>query len=192
MKTQYYVASTLDGFIATENDSLDWLFPLGSLQESGYPDFIKEVGAMAMGSFTYEWILRHADTVTSETGSPWPYTRPAWIFTSRDLPTVPEADVRFIRGDVMNFIGEMRAVAGEKNIWIVGGGDLAGQFYDAGLLDEFIVQVGSATLGKGKPLFPRRVLHPVLRLMSVHQMGAGMVELRYEINKTSITSNPRK
>lgn len=79
----------------------------------------------------------------------------------------------------------MRAVAKGKNIWVVGGGDLAGQFYDASLLDELIVQVGSATLGQGKPLFPRRILSPVLRLMSVHQMGAGMVELRYEITKAS-------
>jgi dihydrofolate reductase len=78
---------------------------------------------------------------------------------------------------------EMRSAAKEKNIWIVGGGDLAGQFYDAALLDELIVQIGSATLGSGKPLFPRRVLSPTLRLMSVNQMSTGMVELRYEINR---------
>ena len=78
----------------------------------------------------------------------------------------------------------MRIAAKDKNIWIVGGGDLAGQFYDAGLLAELIVQVGSATLGKGKPLFPRRVLSPTLRLISVRQMGAGMAELRYEVQKS--------
>jgi len=73
--------------------------------------------------------------------------------------------------------------AGEKNIWIVGGGDLAGQFYDAGLLDELIIQVGSTTLGTGKPLFPRKVLSPNLQLTSVHRMGKEMVELRYDVNK---------
>jgi len=77
----------------------------------------------------------------------------------------------------------MRSAAGSNNIWIVGGGDLAGQFFDAGLLDELIVQVGSVTLGKGKPLFPRRVLSPVLRLVSVSQMGIGMAELHYEVHK---------
>ena len=96
---------------------------------------------------------------------------------------VPGADVRFAKGDVRVVHREMNSAAKEKNIWVVGGGDLAGQFYDAGLLDELIVQVGSATLGQGKPLFPRRVLSPNLRLISVHQMGSGMVELRYEINK---------
>ena len=78
---------------------------------------------------------------------------------------------------------DMRSAAGTKNIWIVGGGDLAGQFHDAGLLDELIIQVGSVTLGQGKPLFPRRVLSPVLRLTDVRQMGEGMVELRYSIRK---------
>ena len=79
---------------------------------------------------------------------------------------------------------EMRRAAGSKNIWIVGGGDLAGQFFDAGLMDEILVQVGSVTLGKGKPLFPRRVTHPPLRLVSVRQVGAGFAELRYEVRRT--------
>jgi dihydrofolate reductase len=75
----------------------------------------------------------------------------------------------------------MRTAAGGKNIWIVGGGDLAGQFYDAGLLDEVIVQIGSVTLGRGKPLFPRRLTSPPLRLMSTRQVGSGLAELHYEV-----------
>jgi dihydrofolate reductase len=183
MKTQYYTATSLDGFIATEDDSLEWLFPLGELGESSYPAFIAEVGALAMGSTTYEWMLRHADKVIAEVGSPWPYTQPAWIFTSRQLPAVEGADIRFVSGDVREVHAAMRAAAVEKNIWIVGGGDLAGQFYDAGLLDELILQIGSVTLGKGRPLFPRRVLSPHLKLVSVRQMGATMVEMRYEVVK---------
>jgi dihydrofolate reductase len=185
MKTQYYVASSLDGFIATEADSLDWLFPLGSLEESSYADFIAQVGALAMGSSTYEWILRNAEAVMAETGSPWPYTQPTWVFSSRTIPAVEGADIRFVSGHVADVFADMQTVAGDKNIWVVGGGDLAGQFYDAELLDELIVQIGSATLGQGKPLFPRRVLSPALCLTSVKQMGAGMVELRYEVNRGS-------
>ncbi len=183
MKTQYYTAASLDGFLATEDDSVDWLFPLGDLNDSSYPEFIADVGALAMGSATYAWMARNADKVVAETGSTWPYAQPAWIFSHRQLPTLEGANVRFVSGDVRQAHAEMRAAAGAKNIWIVGGGDLAGQFYDAGLLDEVIIQVGSATLGKGKPLFPRRVLSPVLRLVSVRQMGASMVELRYEVHK---------
>jgi dihydrofolate reductase len=182
-KTQYYTSTSLDGFIATEDDSLDWLFSLGGLGESSYPGFIAEVGALAMGSTTYEWMVRNAEKVAAETGSPWPYTQPTWIFSTRALPRIDGADIRFVRGDVRQFHGNMRAAAGTKNIWVVGGGNIAGQFYDAGLLDELIVQIGSVTLGKGKPLFPRRVLSPHFRLLSAQQMGAGMAELRYEVQR---------
>lgn len=181
MKTQYYTATSLDGFIATEDDSLDWLFPLGDANATSYPAFIAEVGALAMGSTTYEWLLSHAEEVTAEVGSAWPYSMPAWVFSSRSLPTIPNADIRFVNGDVRTVHAAMRAAAGDKNVWIAGGGDLAGQFHDAGLLDEIIVQVGSVTLGKGKPLFPRRVTNPPLKLNSVTQLGPGLVELRYQV-----------
>lgn len=181
MKTQYYTATSLDGFIATEDDSLEWLFPLGDLNETSYPRFIAEVGALAMGSATYEWMLRHADKVASTTGSPWPYTQPSWVFSSRSLPTLSGAEIRIVRGDVRPVHAAMREAAGGKNIWIVGGGDLAGQFYDAGLLNEIIVQIGSVTLGRGKQLFPRRVTNPPLRLVSTRQVGIGFAELRYEL-----------
>ena len=184
LKTQYYTATSLDGFIATEDDSLEWLFPLAGIGESSYPAFIADVGALAMGSATYEWMIRNAVKVASETGSPWPYIQPTWVFSSRTLPAIGGADIRFVKGDVREFHRDMRSAAGTKNIWVVGGGDLAGQFYDAGLLDELIIQIGSATLCKGKPLFPRTVLNPILRLVSVRQIGAGMAELRYEVDKT--------
>lgn len=179
MKTQFLTATSLDGFIATEDDSLDWLFPLGDLNDSSFPDFIAQVGALAMGSSTYEWMLRNADSVVEQTGSAWPYAQPAWIFTSRQLPAIPGAKLHFVQGDVRPVHETMRATAAGKNIWIVGGGDLAGQFHDAGLLDELIIQVGSVTLGQGKPLFPRRLTHPPLQLQSVRQIGTGMAELRY-------------
>lgn len=188
MKTIYYAAATLDGFIASEDDSLDWLFALGNLNDSSYPEFISGVGALAMGSATYEWMLRNADKVAAEAGSPWPYSQPSWIFSTRKLPAIAAADIRFVSGDIRQAHAEMRAAAAARNIWIVGGGDLAGQFYDCGLLDQLIIQIGSCTLGAGKPLLPRRLLSPALRLMSVHQMGSGMAELRYDIQKSDVTA----
>ena len=184
MKTQYYTATSLDSFIATEDDSLDWLFPLGDVNETSYPSFIAKVGALAMGSATYEWMLRHTDKIADQqTGALWPYSQPTWVFSTRPLLLVPNADIRLVRGDVQAIHTDMREAAGSKNIWIVGGGDLAGQFYDAGLLDEVIVQIGSVTLGKGKPLFPRRVTNPPLQLVSARKIGAGFAELRYEMPK---------
>lgn len=181
MKTQYYTATSLDGFIATEDDSLDWLFPLGDVNETSYPAFIADVGALAMGSTTYEWMLRHAHTIESQMGNAWPYAQPTWVFTSRTLPKAPQADIRFASGDVRGVHDAMKLAAGKSNIWIVGGGDLAGQFFDAGLLDELIIQMGSVTLGRGKPLFPRRLTSPPLRLLSVRQVGTGFAELRYAV-----------
>ena len=181
MKTQYYTASSLDGFIADPNDSLDWLFPLGDPEETSYPTFIKEIGALAMGSHTYEWMLQHLLGANADQPQPWPYKQPTWVFTSRDLPPVPNEDVRFVRGDVQAVHKEMVAAAAGKNVWIVGGGDLAGQFYDRGLLDELFVQIGSVTLGAGKPLLPRTITSPPLRLVSVKAVGTGFAELHYEV-----------
>lgn len=181
MKTQYYTAASLDGFIATPDDSLDWLFPLGDVNETSYPEFIGEVGALAMGSATYGWMLRHVVKAGSATPGEWPYTQPAWVFSSRELPGVPGADIRFAKGDVRPVHGQMRSAAKGRNLWLVGGGGLVGQFHDAGLLDELIVQVGSVTLGAGKPLLPRRITSPPLELVSVRQVGSGFAELKYKV-----------
>jgi dihydrofolate reductase len=180
-KTQYYTAASLDGFLATPDDSLEWLYSLGDPAETSYPAFIQDVGALAMGAATYEWILRNAVQPEGKPAEPWPYTQPAWVFTHRDLPRVPGADIRFARGDVRPVHAEMAAAAGARNVWIAGGGDLAGQFYDAGLLDEIFVQIGSVTLGAGKPLLPRMITSPPLRLVSVRAMGTGFAELHYEV-----------
>jgi dihydrofolate reductase len=185
VKTQYYTASSLDGFIAGPNDSLDWLFPLGDIAETSYPAFIKNVGALAMGSATYEWMLRHVVGPQAERQGPWPYQQPTWIFTSRTLPTVPGADIRFARGDVRPVHRAMVEAAEGRNVWIVGGGELVGQFYDAGLLDEMFVQVGSVTLGAGKPLLPRAITDPPLRLLSVRAVGTGFAELHYAVPSSS-------
>lgn len=181
MKTQYYTAASLDGFIATPDDSLEWLFPLGDVEATSYPAFISGVGALAMGSVTYEWMLKHVVGPEAPQPQPWPYTQPTWVFSSRTRAAIPGADIRLVRGDVRPVHDQMIAAAGGKNVWVVGGGELAGQFYDRGLLDEMFVQVGSVTLGAGKPLLPRTIVSPPLRLVSVKAVGTGFAELHYEV-----------
>jgi dihydrofolate reductase len=183
VKTQYYTAASLDGFIATPDDSLEWLFPLGDVEATSYPAFIRDVGALAMGSVTYEWMVRHIVGPEARERQPWPYTQPTWVFSSRPRLLIPGADIRVVRGDVRPVHAEMVAAAGGKNVWIVGGGELAGQFYDQGLLDELFVQVGSVTLGAGKPLLPRAIVSPPLRLRSAKAVGPGFAELHYEIQR---------
>lgn len=184
MRTQYYTASSLDGFVADPDHSLDWLTQFDPGDDSSYPGFIRDVGAVAMGSTTYEWILRHRESAAGGAPADWPYDSPTWVFSSRSLPSVEGADLRFVRGDVAPVHRAMVEAAEGANVWIVGGGDLAGQFHDAGLLDEIIVQVAPVTLGDGAPLLPRRISDPPLRLTSVERLGAGMVELRYEVQSS--------
>lgn len=169
-KTQFYGAASLDGFLATLDDRIDWLLQFGDTTSS-YAPFIAEVAAIAMGAATYEWLLRHHLKPDSATPQPWPYTQPTWVFTHRKLPVLREADIRFVSGDVGAVHAEMLAHARGKNLWVVGGGELVGQFWDRGLLDELIVQVTSVTLGAGKPLLPRAIHTPPLRLVSVQQFG---------------------
>jgi dihydrofolate reductase len=168
--TRWYTATSLDGFIADERNSLDWLDnhdadQAGSLN---YTDFIAEIGALAMGSTTYEWLLEHAAS--------WPYTIPCWVFTHRELPAV-DAPVTFTQADVATVHAELTAAAGDRNIWIAGGGDLAGQFADAGLLDDVIVHIAPVTLGAGAPLLPRRL---DLRLEETARNG-DFVTARYSV-----------
>jgi dihydrofolate reductase len=148
-RTIYYTATTLDGFIAGPDHSLSWLLrqdhdPDGPF---GFDDFLGEVGAVVMGSSTYAWILGHEDGA-------WPYRQPAWVLSSRELPTV-DGDVRFASGDVRPVHAEMVEAANGGDLWVVGGGDLAGQFAGAGLLDEVVVSIAPVTLGAGAPLLPR-------------------------------------
>jgi dihydrofolate reductase len=158
-RTQYYTATSLDGFIATTDNSLDWLVTREQDRTGplNYADFIAAVGALAMGSTTYEWILEHEFADKDPAVWEWPYQQPCWVFTHRDLPTVPRADIRFVRDHVVPVHEAMVDAADGRNLWIVGGGDLAGQFADHGLLDEVIVMIAPVTLGAGAPLLPRRV-----------------------------------
>jgi len=149
--TQYYTATTLDGFIADENHSLEWLFRRQQDRDGplNYDAFFVGVGALAMGATTYEWILDHGSGT-------WPYELPCWVFTHRELPVVADG-IELTSDDVAVVHERMRAVAGRRNRWIVGGGDLVGQFAERGLLDEVIVYIAPVTLGAGAPLLPRRV-----------------------------------
>ena len=103
---------------------------------------IQGVGAIAMGSHTYEWMLEHVLGPTADHPQPWPYQQPAWVLSSRTQPPVQGADIRFARGDVRDVHAKMAEAAEGKNIWIVGGGELAGHFNERGLLDEIHEQIG--------------------------------------------------
>jgi dihydrofolate reductase len=187
---QYYCAATLDGFIADADDGIGWLTGYdGSFEGEGaepppmaeggsYERFYEGVGALVSGSVTYEFVLEH-----TRGGGSWPYPgKPCWVLSSRDLPSPPgdDVDVRITKGEVVDLYQEMIASAGERNLWVVGGGNVASQFADAGLLDEVHVTVVPVVLGAGKPLFDHPLLEP-MQLTGTRTFRSGMVELRYEL-----------
>jgi len=173
-RTVYYTATTLDGFLADEHDSLDWLLSQ-DIDEHGamnYEDFYTGIGALAMGATTYEWVREHL----ASTGESWAYDVASWVFTHRDLPAIGER-ITFTSESVEEVHAAMASAAGDKDLWIVGGGDLAGQFADRGLLDEVVVSIAPVTLGAGRPLLPRAL---DLRLVE-HARNRAFLCARYEV-----------
>jgi dihydrofolate reductase len=183
--TQYYTATTLDGFIADEHNSLEWLFEVdrGESPGSEFTEFFAGVGAMAMGATTYEWVLEHENVLENpDKWEQWYAGRPAWVFTHRELPPTPGVEMYFVQGDVAPVHAAMVEAAGGKNIWLTGGGDLVGQFADQGLLDEILVGIAPVTLGAGAPLLPRRLRATQLELVELAQQGQ-FARLRYRVRR---------
>ena len=183
-KTQYFTATSADGFIADADNSLEWLFEVprnGGSGAEGFGGFFAGVGAMAMGATTYEWVFAHERLDEHpEKWRAWYGTTPAWVFTHRQLPTVPEADIHFVAGDVAPVHEEMVAAAQGRNLWLVGGGELVGAFADRGLLDEILLGVQPVFLGSGAQLLPRRLTSKRIRLESARQDGQ-QVQLVYSV-----------
>ena len=184
-KTQYYTATTLDGYIADERNSLDWLFEVDRAEgdDHSFARFFGDVGAMAMGATTYEWVLDHDQLLDHpEKWRAYYGETPCWVFTHRTPPSIPGVDIRFVAGDVRPVHEEMMQAATDRNIWLVGGGDLVGQFADRSLLDELLVGIAPVTLGGGAPLLPRRLTAADLELVDVSR-DKQFARLRYRLRR---------
>ncbi|PZE94754.1 dihydrofolate reductase family protein [Curtobacterium sp. MCBD17_008] len=173
MSTIYSVAASLDGFVAGPDDDLDWLLQFGFDAFREHHDrFTAGVGALAMGATTYEWLRGHDDA--------WPYPDTVtWVFSSRSLDVPADGDVRVVTGDVRGHHGLVMASAGGRDLWIVGGGVLAAQYQQAGLLDELHVTVMPIALGAGTPLLPVEAGTGALDLVGTTAFDGGAIELRY-------------
>ncbi len=149
MATIYYTGCSLDGFIATPDHSLDWLTsrdidPSGPMH---YLGFRERIGACVMGATTWQWIIDHDDDPWGELAT--------YVLTHRDFE--PVSAVTFTAQAVEEVHAAAADRAGGRDVWLVGGGDLVGQFHDAGLLDEVWIQYAPVTLGAGAPVLPRHV-----------------------------------
>ena len=148
MKTVYYTASSVDGFIADADHSLSAAQPRHRPGGRWPTPASGRRSAAAVGANTHQWVLDHDP-------DGWDFTMPTWVFTHRDFP--PQDGVTFTTQDVRTVHAAPAEAAGGKDVWLMGGGDLVGQFADAGLLDEVWVQYAPITPGGGAPLLPRRL-----------------------------------
>jgi dihydrofolate reductase len=184
---QYFCAQTLDGFIAEADGGIRWLSgptpqPLFGCEMEGaraegdsYEEFFAQVGALAMGRDTYEGVV-------SRYPKKWPYGLvPSWVFTNRRLaPPYRDCDIRRAQGPVRPVLEEMHAAADGKNIWIVGGGKLATQVADQGLLDELRIMIVPVVLGSGIPTFAGRIRQRVI-LTDAYANASGTINLRLRL-----------
>jgi len=192
-KTQYLVAASIDGFIADADNSLEWLFEAEAratkeaqvAREERFRQFFAAIGAMVMGATTYEWVIEHEDLLANPgQWREWYGEVPCWVFTHRRLPVVPGANISFAAGDVRPVYDEMTAAGAGKNLWVVGGGELAGAFADLGLLDEILLSVAPVTLGAGAPLLPRRLTATALTLTDCSHDGT-FADFTYTVSQTT-------
>jgi dihydrofolate reductase len=171
-KITFDTATTINGFIADENNSLSWLFAVENGEQPDEGLFPLGAAVVVEGSTTYEWVLAESDILAQpEKWTEFHGDRPTFVFTTRELPVPAGADIRFVSGSVADALPAIRAAAGDGDIWIVGGGDLAGQFLDAGALDELALSVAPVALTGGAPLFPRRIESDRLRLTAAQKVG---------------------
>ncbi|WP_138444359.1 dihydrofolate reductase family protein [Sinomonas susongensis] len=168
----YRTATSFNGFIADESNSLDWLFAVDDADTPDQPSFLEHIGVIVEGSTTYEWLLEHTEVLRRpEQWREFYGDRPTYVFTSRRL-TVPDgADVRFVNGPVLGVLPEILAAADGKDVWVAGGGELAGQFADVDALDRIELTLAPVSLAAGARLFPRRLESDRLHLTSAERHG---------------------
>jgi dihydrofolate reductase len=169
-----YIATSLDGFIADETESLDWLMSRGDMElgEHDYNIFIKSIRTVVMGRSTYDWMAAQA--------MDWPYTEQRCIVvTSRPIEN-PVAEIE-TRSDVDALVAELRTLD-DGNVWMLGGGQLQMAFMERGALDEIEIYVISELLGGGSPLFPPTGFKAKPTLTSAKSLGGGAARLHYRFD----------
>ncbi|GAB4007526.1 dihydrofolate reductase family protein [Nocardioides ultimimeridianus] len=179
----YATATSLDGYLADEDNSLEWLFAVDGGEESlaGLAEFAAGVGVLVMGSTTYQWLIDHEALL--EHPEKWQQFYPGmttYVLSSRDLPKLPGVDLHVVDRAVPDLVPELLDAAAGRDVWVMGGGDVAGQFADAGRLDRIMLSVAAVTLGSGAPLLPRRLESDRLRLVGVRLVGQ-FAELTYDV-----------
>lgn len=164
-----YIAQSLDGYIATDDESLEWLLRVEGEGDNGYSAFYETVDTIVMGRRTYDWIMR-------EEKGRFPYEGKKCYVFSRSVQGATE-HVEFVSSDVVDFVRSLKTEAG-SGIWIVGGGELIAPLVREHVVDAYIITIAPAIIGSGIPLFKPQSAEVNLELKGVRRFGQ-FVELHY-------------
>jgi dihydrofolate reductase len=170
MSITLYIATSIDGYIATPEGGVDWLMSVEQEGEDyGYGAFYESVDGLLIGRSTYDQILTFGD---------WPYPgKPAYVFTHRPAE-IERDDVFFVKGDPGPVVARLQA-QGHRRLWLVGGAGLTHHFFQQGLIDEIILSVIPVILGDGIPLFRAGLPTQAYTLLSSQSYPSGLVSLHY-------------
>lgn len=175
-----YIATSLDGYIADREGGVAWLESIEHGEEDyGYAEFFSRVESIILGGVTYRQVLGFGA---------WPYAgTPCTVVTHRELEEVPDPGIQAFSGDVRDLAARLRDES-DGDVWLVGGGELVGQFQAAGLIDEYILSIMPVVLGEGLPLFSGEGRREQLTLVTSHAYPSGVVQLTYRPEQTGAPS----
>ncbi len=174
IKAVLYIAQSLDGFIARPDGNLDWLTSTPNPQtgDYGYADLFSSVGTIIMGRKTYEAIIGF--------GLDWPYSDyDTYIVTKNSNLTVHTPNTSPLTGNLKDFVTELKKTA-QKDIWLVGGGQVITEFINEDLLDKMIIAIMPKIIGEGLPLFAHKPKETHWKLIEAKPFDTGVVSLTYE------------
>ncbi|PGM59975.1 diacylglycerol kinase [Bacillus cereus] len=164
-----FIAASLDGFIAKEDDDLQWLMETEGEDDNGYTEMYESIDTLIMGKRTYDYVVEHTET--------FPYLgKKCYVFSNSEKGS--KEHVEFVNEDVVEFTKKLKEQEGSK-IWLVGGGNLLGAFLKNNLIDEYIVTITPHILGSGIPLFKEKNLEINLTLTDTKRFGQ-FVNLYYK------------
>ena len=172
MKVTYYVASSLDGYIAKEDGDVSWLEELNiSMEDAGYDEFYSTVNALVMGRKTYEIIVSFGQ---------WPYgEKPVWVCSSNKITAIEGCSLQ--DGNTPEEVCKAANEMNIKHLWLVGGGSLASSFVESNLLTNISLSLMPILLGSGIKLFGDLPSPIRINKESEKTHESGMVQLEYSI-----------
>jgi len=159
------VATSVDGFIARKNGSVDWLTQYNNSGEDfGYKEFLDSVETVILGNTTYR-----------EFKAPYE-NKKCYVFSRKN--TDKENNITYVNTEVKEFTD---GLSENENIWLVGGADIAKEFLKNNLIDEFIITIIPIVLGEGIPLFAKGCGEHKLKLLNTKSYDFGVVQLHYQL-----------